>query len=57
MIKCKECGCNLTDEIKFDLGWHCMYPCDHVTYFTDDIVTQLLLEPINKVMKIISPKG
>lgn len=28
---CKECNQKLTDEIRFDLGWHCYYPCDNVT--------------------------
>lgn len=44
MIKCKECGCTLTDEIKFDLGWHCMYPCDHVSYFHDDSIVKQVIE-------------
>ena len=32
---CKECKCELTKEIEFDIGWHCPYPCDNVTYKTD----------------------
>lgn len=32
---CKNCGQELTDEIRFDLGWHCDYPCDTVTHDED----------------------
>ena len=43
-IRCRECGNILTDEIKYDLGWHCMYPCDNITYI-DDIPILRLLRP------------
>ena len=40
-IRCKDCGNILTDEIKYDLGWHCPYPCDRVTFFDDeDVISQ-----------------
>ena len=32
---CSECQCELTKEIEFDIGWHCNYPCDNVTYKKD----------------------
>ncbi len=35
MFKCRNCGQELTDEIRFDLGWHCDYPCDTVTHDED----------------------
>lgn len=35
MFKCRNCGSELTDEIRFDLGWHCDYPCDTVTHDED----------------------
>jgi hypothetical protein len=35
MFKCKNCKQELTDEIRFDLGWHCDYPCDTVTHDED----------------------
>lgn len=35
MFKCRNCGQELTDEIRFDLGWHCHYPCDTVIHDED----------------------
>jgi|GEM_PF-4224122 hypothetical protein len=47
MFKCRNCGQELTDEIRFDLGWHCDYPCDTVTR-DEDIQPERLSEKTRK---------
>lgn len=32
---CKECKRFLDESIRYDLGWHCYYPCDSVTHKDD----------------------
>lgn len=64
---CSECKQTLTNEIKFDLGWHCQYPCDHVTHksdwkpdwkaFYEACDQDKLIEPTYKILSSLQYQG